>query len=94
VLLAELQGRDAPWDAAAGFEQMAGHGAPAVKRLAKLLASPTSETRLFAASSLAGIGTASSAALPELRALLNDPDNDVREVAAEAIRKIESSARK
>ncbi|MGE3775852.1 MAG: HEAT repeat domain-containing protein, partial [Pirellulaceae bacterium] len=91
VLLSELQLRDGPWDAAEGFQQMGAEAAPAVDRLTKLFASPLSETRLFAASSLAGIGFPAKSALPQLRELTKDSDQDVREVAAEAIQTIEKA---
>jgi HEAT repeat protein len=47
--------------------------------------------RRLAAMSLANGGAKAKEALPELKKLLNDPDADVRKVAAEAVKQIESA---
>jgi HEAT repeat protein len=93
VLVAELENRDAPWDAARGFEQMGKAAAVAVDRLVKLLDSNDRETRVWTASSLASIGASSKPALPKLTEMLKDEEEEIREVAAEAIQIIEKAAK-
>jgi HEAT repeat protein len=91
VLVAELENRDTQWDAARGFEQIGKPAAVAVNRLIKLLNHEERETRVWTISSLAAIGASSKPALPKLNELLKDPEEEVREVAAEAIRMIETA---
>ncbi len=93
VLLAEIQHPDSPWDAAEGFQIMGGAAVEAVNRLVEISRSDNPETRVFAAQALGGIGASAKNALPRLQELRNDPDEGVREVAAQSIQVIDPLAK-
>jgi HEAT repeat protein len=91
VLLVELENPDSPWEAARGFEQIGPPASIAVDRLIKILDSKDRESRVWTISALAAIGASSKPALPKLNELLKDNEEEIREVAAEAIRMIENA---
>ena len=91
VLVAELENPNSPWDAASGFQQIGPPAAVAVDRLIKLLGSPDRETRIWTASALAGIGASAKRSVPKLTEMLQDKEEEIREVAAETIRVIENA---
>jgi hypothetical protein len=62
----------------------------AVPALTELLRDVNAEVRCLAAHALSAIGPAAGAAAAELRELLADPDEDTREAAASALRRIEA----
>ncbi len=63
----------------------------AIQKLIQNLNNPDELVRLKAAKDLAKLGPAAKAALPALQKLLQDPDDDVRRVVANAIERIRSS---
>ena len=66
-------------------------GPPAVPSLIKSLKDPSADARWYAVYALRGIGKPAKEAIPALRLLQNDPDEGVRDLAAQAIVTIEAS---
>lgn len=64
---------------------------PDVQRLIGELGSSNELVRLKAAKDLAKLGSSGKAAIPALQKLLQDPDEDVRRVAASAIERIQGT---
>ncbi|MCA9122487.1 MAG: HEAT repeat domain-containing protein [Planctomycetaceae bacterium] len=89
VLLEVIQEKNAPWEAAMAFQRLGAAGKPAVPKLSELLTSKSGETQYFATLAISGIGPAAVDALPALRALLESPDDDMRQVAAGVIEKLQ-----
>ena len=71
------------------FQRLGAAGKPAVPKLSELLTSKSGETQYFATLAISGIGPAAVDALPALRALLESPDDDMRQVAAGVIEKLQ-----
>jgi HEAT repeat protein len=90
ILLEELQSLDSPWESAKAFERLGKTAKLAVPQLIELLDSKNAETQLFAAYSIAGIGPAAKQALPALQQMLEDPEEDVRTIARETIKYVET----
>lgn len=67
---------------------LASLGAPAVPALSEALSSPVANERIGAAKALGSIGNDAQVALPVLKALNNDSSDNVRNAAAEVIRRI------
>jgi HEAT repeat protein len=67
-------------------------GSPAVPGLIKSLKDPSADARWYAVYALHGIGKPAKEALPALRRLQKDPDEGVRDLAAQAIAQIEAKS--
>ena len=65
-----------------------------MNRLVEISRSDNPETRVFAAYALGAIGAAAKEALPRLKEMQNDPDEGVREVAAQASQSIQAPSLK
>lgn len=89
ILLTVLQRKNSPWSAAEAFERIGQAAKPAVTKLASLTESENVETRVFAVMALAGIGPAADQAMPVLKKMLQDPDEDMQDLARLAIEKIQ-----
>jgi len=89
-LLAELRQLDNPWDAVTGYIDMGDAARAAVPELEKLAAEEEGELQLYAVEALGGIGKSAERAIPVLQKLATDdqPDEDLRDAAREAIKKI------
>jgi HEAT repeat protein len=87
ALLADLAENDEPWVAAEMFGEIA-VGDEAVDRLSELLNSESLWTRQYSAVALREIGRRAARAQAALEPLLEDDVEQVREAAAEALRKI------
>ncbi|MFP6673882.1 MAG: HEAT repeat domain-containing protein [Pirellulaceae bacterium] len=84
VLLRELKGYGAPWDAARYLAEMA-VAAEAIEPIIAILDEPRVETRVFAIKTLELIGPPASSAKAALLEMRKDPDADVREAAEKAL---------
>lgn len=91
VLITQLQGVNEPWAAAEVLGEI-GPEIGAIGEVTQLLSSPKNETRLYAAMALGLMGNKAASAAEALQPLLEDPDEEVRQVARQAwqeVRKIE-----
>ena len=84
VLLRELKGYGAPWDAARYLAEMA-VAAEAIDRIIAFLDEPRIETRVYAINTLELIGPPASAAKAALFNMRKDPEAEVREAAERAL---------
>ena len=67
-------------------------GKAAVKPVAELLTSKDDDTKFYAIWTIGWIGPDAKEAVPALRALATDPNKQVREVAAGAVRKVQAAS--
>jgi HEAT repeat protein len=91
VLVQAIQTKEHSLAAANTFGQLAEQAAPAVSQLVNLLDSQDAETRLLVIVALAEIGPSAKSAVPALKLRLEDPDEGVRETAAQAIEEMTSA---
>lgn len=87
VLLEQLAGKNEPWVAAEVLAQFAAD-MDVIDDVAELLEHADPETRVFAAGVLGALGPPAAQTADRLKPLLEDPDQDVREVAGEALQAI------
>jgi HEAT repeat protein len=88
VLLEQLQGDNEPWVAAEVLSEFAAEMG-VINEVADLLDEPNPETRLYAAEVLGALGEKAKHTADRLKRLLEDPDEDVREVAKQALQAVE-----
>lgn len=86
ILLEELKDLDAPWEAVPGLVAI---GPGVVGEVTEVLEHKAAICRLHAVETLGRLGPAAQAALPQLRQLADDPDQDVRDAAALAVKRIQ-----
>jgi HEAT repeat protein len=89
MLVAEIAGEDAPEQAADVLAAFGDAAAPAIPKLAEQLKSDNPLVRYNVAVGLGRLGSLARSAVPALKMLADDPQPEVREVAAEAIALIE-----
>lgn len=84
VLLRELRGANAPWDASKHLGAIAAE-AEAIERIADMLVEPNAETRMYVVQTLQWIGPPAKGVVERLRPLLEDSEPEIRQAAAQAI---------
>ena len=93
ILIAEIDGYDNPMEALRSIGVMGKQARAALPALVKCLGHEDSELRMLAADALGEIGDNSGTVVDELRKLLQDPEPDVRESAATALKTLSPDAK-